>query len=342
MNQLLARLSHENEELRQQNKAQITSVRGKVRQPDPYDGKEDPVNFLASMDLYFRRIQEDNDDEKVTTALEYLRGPAAQSFQAIHGFLAEGHKLPTWHGFKEDLVHLFSKGDPQQLAINELESLTCSGSIPEYIARFRQLTMLAPDYSEFDLRIKFIKGLPPKMRNKLLYSQLPQNDLNETVHSVIQLDNTDNRVREFNALSARHASPGGPPPPKNIASNRSKNSPTPEASFAPSPPPDTMDWQANVGKAPSAPRAGNDTRKCYNCNEVGHISAQCSKPRRPRQNQMVARAATTAPPITTPPAPPSNDTLMQIMSLLKAQNERMEQLEQKLTASESVFPNSCT
>ncbi len=36
--------------------------------------------------------------------------------------------------------------------------------------------------------------------------------------------------------------------------------------------------------APST-QQGSDTRKCFNCNRVGHLSAACSEPRRPQQDQ---------------------------------------------------------
>ena len=73
----------------------------------------------------------------------------------------------------------------------------------------------------------------------------------------------------------------------------------------------------------SKANTGNDPRKCYNCNEVGHISRNCPKPRKPRQTRATltdGTAATVAASSTTAPATGNDPASMQ------SQIDRLERL----------------
>ena len=79
-----------------------------------------------------------------------------------------------------------------------------------------------------------------------------------------------------------------------------------------------------------------ETRKCYNCNKVGHLSRNCPDPQRPRRVQATNAPDPTigmGPPQQAPPTPTASDAtiaavLQQMEELRKENAELKKRLEE--------------
>nr|CAD1839580.1 unnamed protein product [Ananas comosus var. bracteatus] len=140
---------------------------GRVRVPEPrsFRGARDAKeleNFLFDMEQYFRVVQPDNEESKVTFATMYLDGDAKLWWRTRYEDIQEGRcTIDTWEDLKKELKAQFLPENVEFIARRNLRRLQQTGSIREYVKQFSALMLDIRDMSEKDKLFHFLEGLKP-------------------------------------------------------------------------------------------------------------------------------------------------------------------------------------
>ena len=112
----------------------------------------------------------------LAVAVTCLRGHAARWFQRI---CAVGNTPQDFAELCHAIDRQYGVIDEQRKARDALMLLRQTGSVEEYIQRFEQVVVCITDINEAETMHKFLHGLKPEIKSKLLVSN-PQ-DLNEAM-----------------------------------------------------------------------------------------------------------------------------------------------------------------
>ena len=191
-----------------------------------------------------------------------------------------------------------------------------------YVSEFNSLISRISGLSDKDKEIRFIKGLPNRIFAQLTATESPPTNFNEWTERSLKVYSAFERIREKEAADKKPAPSSSAP--------KTQNAPRP---FIPRTPANSQHVPMDV----DASRV--DTRKCYNCNKVGHISRDCKEPRKPRVQATttdatpVAATATVSASTTNPvvtQSPSQEDKLALIAAGLTKLLTRFDDLEKKV------------
>jgi hypothetical protein len=186
---------------------------------------------------------------------------------------------PRWSDFISALQGQFEPLPPSFIARTELRSLTQTGSLQEYINKFRDLSASIPDMAEADRVDRFISGLKPALQAKVSMS-LPENMITATTVAVRQ-------EAAYQAMTHRTPRPAQRPnrQPNPVPATRA--SPAQELGHITTTDSDEDNEEKQTLAAIQAPRSAklSDERKadlmragkCFNCYQVGHLSKNCPR-----------------------------------------------------------------
>ena len=271
----------------------ITTPANNIAKPKDYKGEHgrDLDRFISQVNAYLAQQTGWSDSKKVLAVIGFLADKAAQWAIPITDHMGSHQgALPaeydTWEKLAQALRDAFGDSDTERSAMIRLDAL-CSylhaerktRDVSEYITEFKTLAARTK-LSETDKLHRFEQGLPD--RYQFLYAEkaTKATTVAEFEKWALGLYANYQRQKEAQTLAKAAAKPAAssqsrPPPPRTVTAP----TPTPRPSQQG---PVPMDIDA------SSSNQGNDPRKCYNCNEIGHISRNCPKPRRQRKANISA------------------------------------------------------
>jgi hypothetical protein len=251
----------------------------RVSPPETFEGgtQEKFHNWKNGLSLYFRAFNGVTDDQKITCALSYLRGRAAESAQVYVDKVAGGQPLGTYEEFMESLGRLYGLRDREGQARIALDKLEQKGTVAEYAATFQELVSHIPNKSDADKQHEFFRGLKPhfikELQDHIRYKGAFQK-VEDLIKAAVQCE--EGRIM---ASSMSKQAPSGPAKPANtrpMVQGQRLYQPAGQASTSNGPPrdPNAMEIDGSKSKYAHLP--------CFKCQEPGHIARFCKNPAKPR------------------------------------------------------------
>ncbi|KAI0094155.1 hypothetical protein BDY19DRAFT_988026, partial [Irpex rosettiformis] len=212
--------------------------------------------------------------------------------------------VDDWAKLKAKLVKFFGDATPEDTAFIELDKL-CNlekkerdkRDVATYITDSQSYVARIQGLSEKDKEIRFTCGLPDFIYCQLATSEVPPAD--------------------YDTWEAAEKKPAA------TYAHMAAKPPAPQQPRVHSPP-----RQSNTGPVPMDVDASRtETRTCYNCNKVGHLSRFCTEPRQPRQVQATTTNAEALSSNAEPTATPRPNTYTD--ATIAAVLQQMEELRQE-------------
>ena len=303
--------------LRSFGKSSKSETIGKIREPEPFTGK-DPKKlktFLMQCRLYFRGSSEfDDDTKKVIFAVSYLRDVAQEWFEPGLSGLTDTYPdwLDNWDAFVDELQTNFGPFDESADVEHDLTNLRMKDTqrISDYLVRFNSLAVRCP-WGESALRYRFYEGLPARLKDEICKGDGKPNTLVELRKKAQNID-----ARYWERVQERSREQAQRPPTTQKTPSSTTSSTTPQSSSKPAPSGSGSTSQASgskPGKPKEAPKSQStkpdlsgkldsrgklnqqerqrriDNDLCMYCGKKGHKINECIL----RQNAVKARASST-------------------------------------------------
>jgi hypothetical protein len=258
-------VTHLQAQLQNQLQTNTQSRKGlKVAVPDVFDGTlSRSGTFLSQLSLYFqaRRFDFQDDQDKITFALSYMRGgtagPWADQVIRQQDSSNVAQVFPDWNGFKEEFEKAFGDPNPAGTARYKMDQLKQgSHTADEYVASFRELVPKTGYNDEAHVEI-FQRGLNPILVDRIYaLPEMPQS-LKGWMEWATKLDRQW-RQREANKRSTVT---------QQISKAPRLISPTPSAPTAKKEP-EGASMEIDAGRQ-------RKTIVCFKCRKPGHIARNC-------------------------------------------------------------------
>lgn len=249
-----------------------TMLKLKIAEPTRFGGKtsESYKAWVNNLELHFAATSTTSDYLKIICALGYLDGSASESVQVYHQYQSLGMPLGTWQEFKRNMGAIYDLKDKEGNARNELEQIRQTGSVAEYASKFQEIMSHLSHLDDHEKQYHFKRGLKYDLAKYLAARTADNRNAFLTIGDLINAAN----AYEQSMIAVQNMHPRQPRPTPN-ANNGSGNRPSQPRPATVSAPRDPNAMDIGAGKV--------DTRTCYNCNKSGHISRDCTAPRKPRQ-----------------------------------------------------------
>jgi hypothetical protein len=271
--------------------------------PEPFRGQStDVMPFLTRMKGYFRLFPNklDSAEKKMLATAPLIQGDAKDWFEPIwKDYLENDENLQdqetqnvfsNWLNFEELLKDNFGVINEERQAAADILQLKQHKSCAAHSAKFRQLAAKTGWDDEALMEI-YYRSLKEEVKDELHKADRPDTDdggLTEYITMAIKIDERQYERRREKQNSVRkgsnynpyypnqHNNRGNPAKPR--YQGKTQRNYGNNTSYGTHPGP--MDLGA--AQAPERQRRDFSKCKCYNCNQVGHISRHCPQPRKPR------------------------------------------------------------
>ena len=270
-----------------------TSKTLKVNKPTVFNGGG-TTKFREWMDgltIYLDASGIKDNHDRIVLALSYLHGSAADAVRLYHNKLRKGESLGSWNDFYAKLAAVYGIHDEAGNARVQLDKLEQGDkSVAEYSAKFEELVAFLDGLPDSERIFQYRKGLNFSVA-KVIASK-------EADHNVARHGVLFPKLEDLIAFCKRHDDSMAalrlthPPKPKSSTSTsshaRSHVTTSAPATTTYVSAPTSMPTPARDPNAMDISAARPDTRKCFNCDKIGHLSRNCPLPRKPRPVQVKA------------------------------------------------------
>lgn len=133
----------------------------------------DVETWLFSVETFFAASNLHQDGARIAFAATCLEKTALAWFQYVTHAAAAGAipAITTWAMFSMALTSRFQPINATRVARDKLLTLSQTGSVAEYAARFQQLLLKVQDLSAEECKHRFVHGLKPSVRRELLFRE---------------------------------------------------------------------------------------------------------------------------------------------------------------------------
>jgi len=251
-----------------------------------YDGAHDINKLLDFIDNFDDFARPSNLPEKTLLSLASakLAGDAKlwwREHQTLHSDDGDDPKrINTWTALKGELIQTFSPPGHTTTIRSKLRNIKQTGSVSEYNAAFRRLTMQLIDLSSAEAKYEYLRGLKPRIR-ELAQSRDDIDDIRKLQLLCLRLDAyQDKGSREDEALFVA----GG-----NSASTTSSTTSGMSGNFkkGSGKGPRKGKGKENCGdgirKNKGNSNRGDGDKMCFLCREKGHYVNKCPKMEKARE-----------------------------------------------------------
>ena len=140
------------------------SLKVKLPAPECFDPAKVKVKvWLFAITTYFRAAGVEEGEMGIAAA--YFRGGALTWWMAVMEAVEAGEReVPSWQEAKAELLAEFDSVLDEQAARAELDSLSQTSSVADYVAKFRALLLRIPRQDEGSKLHRFMAGLSPPLR----------------------------------------------------------------------------------------------------------------------------------------------------------------------------------
>ena len=147
----------------------VGSVGGhmKLEPPAKFTGKGFPtVRDWLEETANWLELSPCTPDQWINIAGTRLEKGASSWFRAEKANIRAGNRAPwaNWREFAQEITAAFSAITEEEQARKQLKSLSQTGSVQNYIQRFRDLKLRIPSMSVADTYAAFMDGLKPAIR----------------------------------------------------------------------------------------------------------------------------------------------------------------------------------
>lgn len=257
------------QELLRNNQRNTSSTRPRLPEPDSFAGDRSPggvESWVRTVERYLE-LSSWEEHQWVPYAVMKLRGEAEEWWQQQTLY---GNSINEWSKFRSMIINEYRPLNATQAARDQIAELRQTGTVSEYVAKFRSARILVPSMEDEEALDRFKRGLEPEVQAHVM------------THFPATLQEAQTRALAYeSAMKIRQSITGvtqepQPTQPRSTPEYLRSNGVAPmdlDALYA-----FQQSWRNNGPPRfrGSRPAGGNNhDKQCYRCGGMGHIARVC-------------------------------------------------------------------
>jgi Retrotransposon gag protein len=179
-----------------------------------YDGSGDAQSLMEFIEAFEEYIEYDkmSPEDELALAVGKLGGDAKIWWRDHRMTTAndESKQITYWEALKKALVETYAPPENSDAIRDKLRNLRQTGTVKEYNAAFRRLTMQLTDLYYPEARYTYLYGLSPRLR-ELIKTKEGISDIRSLQNACLSLETDKSRERTMRYGEAHSATSSSPP-----------------------------------------------------------------------------------------------------------------------------------